>query len=97
MNPVADALWLSAALALTCAGSAGFYLSSPHQRWRAHAWPKRPARALGGALLLGGLFAFGQAMQALAAVFAFATCLMLACAAWPYLGALRAMQPSPEK
>lgn len=77
------------ALAAAWAGCASIYLASPNQCWRPAPWPAKPARAAGAALLLLSLLAFGQALLALTAVFAFVTCVMLGFALLPYLGALR--------
>jgi hypothetical protein len=76
------------AFALAWAGCASFYLASPNQRWRTRPWPAKPARAAAAVLLLASLLTFGQLMQATAAAFVFATCLMLTFAVLPYLGAL---------
>ncbi|WP_034411466.1 hypothetical protein [Derxia gummosa] len=75
-------------LGAVLAGSAGFYLASPHQRLRAAPLPARPARGAGTALLLLGLLALGQTMQAITAVFVFLTALMLALVLLPHAGAL---------
>ncbi len=80
---------LALAFAAAWAGCASIYLASPNQRWRPAPWPAKPARAAGAALLLISLLAFGQAMLALTAVFAFVTSVMLGFALLPYLGALR--------
>lgn len=76
-------------LLLAAAGCVSVYLASPHQRWRAAPWPARPARAAGALLLVAGLVAFLQVLQAPAASFVLVHWLMLLFVLFPYLGALR--------
>lgn len=73
----------------TLLGSLSVYLASPHQRLLAQPWPTQPARVAGLLLVLAGGAALLRAMQTLPALFTLITLLMLAFAAWPYLGALR--------
>ncbi|MFT3814675.1 MAG: hypothetical protein QM740_15065 [Acidovorax sp.] len=80
---------LALALAAGWAGCCCLYLASAHQRWRAQPLPARPARGAGWGLLALSLWAFAQRLDTLTAVFTWATLLMLALAALPYLGALR--------
>lgn len=74
-------------LLLALVGCVSIYLSSPHQSWRAHAWPARPARLAGTGLLAAGMACLLQSMQAVAAVFTWATWLMLLWTLLPWLGA----------
>lgn len=67
------------------------YLASAHQRLLAAAWPARPARAAGAALLLLAWLALVQDLQRLTAAFALATAVMLALVLLPYAAALHAM------
>jgi len=76
-------------LLLAAAGCAGIYLASPHQRWLAASWPALPARVAGVLLLVAGLVALLQVLQAAAAAFVFVHWLMLLFVIFPYLGALR--------
>lgn len=77
-------------LMLAAAGCVAIYLASPHQQWRDKPWPARPARGLGAALLVAGMVALLQALQAPAASFVFAHWLMLLFVLFPHLGALLA-------
>ncbi len=79
-------------LLLALAGCTAIHLASPHQRWRPSAWPTRPARTAGLALLLGSALSFGQDLQRLTTVFVWATTLMAALIALPYLGALTSLR-----
>ncbi|MBV2160524.1 hypothetical protein [Achromobacter denitrificans] len=75
-------------LAALLLGCAAFYLASPNQRWRAAPIASRPARAVGGLLLVLGWLALAQDMLPLTASFVFATFLMLVFSVLPYVGAL---------
>lgn len=72
----------AAALACLC-----LYAASPHQRLWAAAWPRRPARIAGAALLALAWWALVQDLQRLTAAFVLGTALMLALAVLPYAGA----------
>lgn len=80
--------FIGSGLLLALAGSISIYLASPHQRWRGRPLVAGPARSLGCALLALGLVLVCQVMQIVAAVFLFATALMLLFLLLPYLGAL---------
>lgn len=68
-------------------GCTAIYLASPNQRWLATALPSLAARGIGVlSLLLGGLSLL-QELQALTAVFVFATLVMLLFSLLPYLAA----------
>lgn len=84
---------LAVALLLSLGGCGCFYLSSPHQPWRAKALPPWPARALGALLLVGSYVAFGRSMAPLPAVFTLLTAVMLQLVALPYVAAMRLARP----
>jgi hypothetical protein len=54
---------------LVILGCACLYLASPHQKWRAQAWPRGPALAAGGLLLAAGLAAWMALLRPLAGFF----------------------------
>jgi len=84
-----------AALALTVAACACFYLASPQQRWRARPLPARPSVLAGLALLAAGVGLWAAALQPLAG-FLVALHVVMAClSALPYLAALRAARRRP--
>ena len=80
-------------LALLPFGCAGIYLASPNQRWLDR--PRPAGRPAGCLLLAAGLAALWRDIQGVAAVFTFATGLMLLFVAFPYFGALRGPRGKP--
>lgn len=80
---------------LSTAAALCFYLASPHQTWRAQAWPPR-LRWLGAALLVAAQAAWLVALQPLAAAFTALTLQMLLLGALPLLGALRGAPAHPR-
>ncbi len=73
---------------LVLAGCLSLYLAAPHQCWLTMAWPARPARLIGIALLFLSLIMLGQTLQGIAAVFTIVVWVMLVSTALPYLGVL---------
>lgn len=63
------------------------YRASPNQRWGGAPWPPAPARIAGVALLALGGWGCLHGFTALAAVFVWATALMLFFCLIPYVGA----------
>lgn len=78
-------------------GCVCIYLASAHQRWLAVPWPARPARAVGGVLLVLGWLGLAQDMQRTTAAFVYLTLLMLVFTVLPYLGALRSPRPGAAR
>ncbi|MEN4918413.1 hypothetical protein ABE485_07055 [Achromobacter spanius] len=64
------------------------YRASPNQRWGRAPWPTAPARTTGFALLALGGWGCLHGFTAVAAVFVFATALMLFFCLIPYVGVL---------
>ena len=81
-------VWPALGMLLATAGGVAFHLSVRHQHWLAHPLPARPARLVGAVLLAAALAAFAQTQQAVVAVFACVTWVMLVCVALPHLDAL---------
>lgn len=77
------------ALVLVILGCGCLYLASPHQKWLAHALPRRPAVLAGSVLLMAGLAAWIVALRPLAGFFVALHVAMVCLFVFPYAAALR--------
>lgn len=83
-----NTLAVSTALVLALMSCTCLYLSSPNQRLRQAALPRRPTHVFAGVLSAASLYAFTCAMDLVPSAFTFITWTMLLLVILPYLGAV---------